>query len=711
MNTSPLRAMFWKECRENARWAVLSALALSLSLAYAAYHEAAANAAASPDPANGLRLGYVWENATLVFTLGAPLVGLLLGLLQILPELRRDQWAFLVHRPASRTTLFWGKVLPGVFLYLLATTLPLLVLIAWDTLPGRQAAPFDGRFTLGAWAAILAGLPFYFAGLTTALRPARWYGSRALPVFAALLAPLAVGAVTELWQALLVCLPLTAVLLAAAWGSFLTSGQYAGQPRTARLGLGVSLLIGVAVAVVGLSALLVTVYQSLSTEARSASTSTQYTVNTNGHIIRYTSANENGSYTENYTDIQGKRLSAQEEDDYYPSDVMDVEFTSIVNPWASSQRMDQRYSAPQRYVAPLETFQYHFEDTAWFYLYDQNQAVGYSLRTRRVVGYLGSRGFAGTSNAAGRFTEPLLSTEHLGNTIGLLHFAHSILWFNTNYAEIKSLWPPSGSATIDGVGYVTQADPSRRFGDAVVVAADRQFHLFSVGGAPLLTTPYAADTARYPFVLVGLVPLATGMMPPSPRFFFWYSRNVFGAQSWADSKLVALSSGGRVVQAVPLPALGQPPRSSMPALIGVLLPPAGDVIILGDALHNRWFGDAGQKENWNPLAHDSGLPASLLLSALVGLASAALAWRISRRLGDGRRGQAAWAVGAFWLGGYGVLLLLALRAWPARLPCPDCRRQRVVDNAACEHCGAAWARPKRDGTEIFDANPREAAAR
>jgi len=34
-----------------------------------------------------------------------------------------------------------------------------------------------------------------------------------------------------------------------------------------------------------------------------------------------------------------------------------------------------------------------------------------------------------------------------------------------------------------------------------------------------------------------------------------------------------------------------------------------------------------------------------------------------------------------------------------------------VDNEACEHCGALFARPKRDGTEIFDAEGQEVAAR
>ena len=704
MSTSPLKALFWKECRENARWAVLSALALSLSLAYAVYHEAVANAATQPG--NGLRLGYVWENAALVFTLGAPLVGLLLGLIQILPELRRDQWAFLVHRPASRTALFWGKALPGVSLYLVATALPLLALAAWDSLPGHQAAPFDWRFTLGGWAAILAGLSLYFAGLTTALRPARWYGSRALPVFAALLAPLAVGVVTELWQAALVCLTVTAALLAAAWGSFLTSGQHAGQPRTARLGLGLSLLAGIATAVIGSVILSAAVYRSLFPAAGSPLEMTQYGVTTDGQIFRTSYANS----TVRYSDVQGKPLPELQERGQTGPGVQLLTFVELLNPWAHDPLLGHGYNSPERYVAPLQTSLYHSEDTAWFYLYAQDQAVGYSLRTRRVVGYLGPRGFAGTPEGAGRFPESFLGSEHMNNEVSLLRFAHSVAWFNTGRQEIRPLWPPSGTARIDGLCYVAQPGPGGTSGDAIVVAADNRFHIFSGGGSPLLTTPYAVDAAHYPFVQVGTAPLTPGMMPPSPRFFFWYSKDGSGAQSWADSKIVTLSSSGRVVQAAALPALEQTPHYQTPALIGVLAPPAADLIILGLALHDRWFGYPQQQKNWNPLAHDSGLITSLLLSALVGLVAAPMGCLISRRLGDGRRGQIAWALGVFWLGGYGVLLLLALRAWPARVPCPNCGRERVVDNEACEHCGAAWARPKRDGTEIFDEAGREAAA-
>jgi len=686
--TAPLKAMFWKECRENARWAVLACLALSLGLAYAW----------SRLP-SGPALPQVWGGENLVLTITTPLIGLALGLLQILPELRRDQWAFLVHRPATRTTLFFGKALPGVCLYLAATVPPLLGLAVWASSPSHVPAPFDFRFTLVGWAAILSGLPFYFAGLLVALRPARWYGSRALPVLTALLAPLMASTSNEFWQVVLVCVLVTATLLAASWGSFLTSGQYDGQTHTARLGLGAALFLGVAVAVLGSVVLSVTVYQSLLPAARSAApVPTQYEVDTDGNIMRAYYADS----TVRYTDVQGKPLPTREQQDSVGTGRQLLTFVDLLNPYLNDRPASRRYSDPQRYVAPLETFLYHSEDTAWFYPYDRGHAVGYSLRTRRIVGYLGPRGFSGTPDGAGRFPEPLVSSEHMNNEASLLHFPHSVILSDTSRQEIKPLWPPSGSAGIDGVCYVAQSDArGRTFGDAIVIAAGHKFHLFTGSGIPLLTTPYVGDAAHYPFVQVGTAPMAQGMMPPRARFFFWYSFNGFGAQSWADAKIVTLSSSGRVLQAVTLPALQSPAPYQPPRAIGLLVPPAGDAFALGQALHDRWFGDAQQRKNWDSLK-ETGVSGLLLPSALMGLLAAALAWLISRRLGDGRRGRLAWAFGVFWLGGYGVLLLLALRAWPARLPCPDCGRARVVDNENCEHCGAAWARAGRDGTEIFD---------
>ncbi len=692
MTTNGLKAMFWKECRENARWAVLALLALSLGLAYAWFHLYQQSSFPS--------LGQIWSGENLVLTITTPLIGLALGLLQILPELRRDQWAFLVHRPASRTTLFFGKVLPGVCLYLLATILPLLGLAAWAASPSHVPAPFDFRFTLAGWAAILSGLPFYFAGLLVALRPARWYGSRTLPLLTALLAPFAAYWQEEFWQVALSCALVTASLLLAAWGSFLTSGQYGGQPRPARFGLGLTLFAGIAVAVIGLTVFCNLMSQSLFSHGRMRAPITVYGMNSHGRIIRTTYYNADGSVR--YADQNGKPLPPAILADFYGG-ADPLIFVQVASPFAQAGEREKRYNMPQRYVAPLQTFLYHFEDTAWFYLYDQAQAVGYSLRTHRVVGYLGPRGFADTSNDAGRFPEPLLGSIHRNNTAGLLLFERSAYGFSMGTQTVRKVWASPGSASLDGSCYLTAPDDAKSSSEAIILAAGHRFHVLSGAGQPLFTTPYAPDAASRPFITVSTVPRLA-------RFFFWYSADGLG-NSRSASQVVTVSPRGRVLNTVTLPALQSPPLYQTPSAAGLLVPPAANAAGLGAMLHDRWFGDTQQRKTRNPLAQDAGLRGLLLLSALMGLVSAATAWLISRRLGDGRRGQIAWALGVFWLGGYGVLLLLALRAWPARVPCPHCGRQRVVDNETCEHCGAAFARPKRDGTEIFDAEGREAAAR
>src|SRR6266705_4034337 len=45
--------------------------------------------------------------------------GAVLGWMQVFNERHRDLWAFLVHRPVTRTELFLSKVIAGVVLYLL----------------------------------------------------------------------------------------------------------------------------------------------------------------------------------------------------------------------------------------------------------------------------------------------------------------------------------------------------------------------------------------------------------------------------------------------------------------------------------------------------------------------------------------------------------------------------------------------------------------
>src|SRR2546421_10984471 len=68
--------------------------------------------------------------------------GALLGWMQIFNERHRDLQAFLLHRPATRTEIFFAKTAAGLVLFLLATAVPLLCLVAWCRFPRNLALLF-----------------------------------------------------------------------------------------------------------------------------------------------------------------------------------------------------------------------------------------------------------------------------------------------------------------------------------------------------------------------------------------------------------------------------------------------------------------------------------------------------------------------------------------------------------------------------------------
>jgi hypothetical protein len=75
---------------------------------------------------------------------------------------------------------------------------------------------------------------------------------------------------------------------------------------------------------------------------------------------------------------------------------------------------------------------------------------------------------------------------------------------------------------------------------------------------------------------------------------------------------------------------------------------------------------------------------------------------LPRRYAFSRTRRVGWALCGLLFGPIGLLLMIALLDWPARIPCSKCRKLRVITSEQCEHCGAAQAMPVPDGTEIFE---------
>src|SRR5262249_11167644 len=146
-----------------------------------------------------------------------------------------DKRSLLMHRPLSSTRIFLGKLLVGVSLYLLAMAIPFACTVRLAATPGHTPQPFGWPMVLPWVADIATGLVFYFAGMLTAQREARWYGSRCLALAAGVFCWYLVWTLPEFWQALLVVLIVGGLVAAAAWGSFHRGGAYGPQPLVAKL--------------------------------------------------------------------------------------------------------------------------------------------------------------------------------------------------------------------------------------------------------------------------------------------------------------------------------------------------------------------------------------------------------------------------------------------------------------------------------------------
>jgi hypothetical protein len=117
-----------------------------------------------------------------------------LGIRQTVFEANRGTWLFLLQRPISLRRVILAKLLVGGGLYLLCGSFAILSYAAWAAMPGKHASPFYWWMTGDSWMALWLIAIIYLGAVLTGIRPARWFGTRLLPVvasgvFAAVLIP------------------------------------------------------------------------------------------------------------------------------------------------------------------------------------------------------------------------------------------------------------------------------------------------------------------------------------------------------------------------------------------------------------------------------------------------------------------------------------------------------------------------------------------
>lgn len=120
------------------------------------------------------------------FTLISLAFATALGFRQSAWESSRGTYLFLLHRPIRREAVFSIKLAMGAGVLLFGAGVPIVLYGCWAATPGCHAGPFEWSMSAPAWQLFSLAPLVYLGAFLSGLRPARWFGTRLLPLAASL---------------------------------------------------------------------------------------------------------------------------------------------------------------------------------------------------------------------------------------------------------------------------------------------------------------------------------------------------------------------------------------------------------------------------------------------------------------------------------------------------------------------------------------------
>jgi hypothetical protein len=647
-----MRAIIFKEIRENSVWALLILLGLGALMAFVI----------SRTPNETLLVG---DSFHLVTAMGFPTAGLALGLIQGLIDRRRGRWDFVTHRPISRTRIFFAKTIAGAGLYVLISAIPLAAAAKWVAIPGNVAAPFDWHMILPRIADLFSGLVWYVAGLLIIARQARWIGSRIMPAGLGILASVAaVGFATNLPVATAIFAVAIAILLPAAWGAFVFGGEYEPQPLVVRLTQGIAVGAGVTMAVVVVAAMLGGILDATLGGRGHTSSFGTYDVDMDGRVAY----SRFGAYGEQVlTDLQGHQLSESEVLNFLNwrryTAVLSLDehgrMSSVIIPAELQSKDRYRLDLGQGWAGVGHQIN-------WFYLVNRRTIEGFDTRTRMYIGGLGPDGFVPAPALPRAFPEQLEGRDWISQIVMGRTTAYEI---DLNDHKISRLFAGSEQDPIlDAEKVYFEDSPPCDF-----VATRTMAHIFR-GGHELFEAPLEHKYPPYHTLYISRT--------NAGQFIFHY----FNAY-WPDSAsrvndwIVRTDEHGNILERIELP-----------------LPPV-------ETENQAWWIGPLQIVGIPPVAQTMITPhwaRALAEWIALGIVCAALTIALLRRYDQTRWTKIVWIVIVMLMGVSGVLLLLSLRDRVATVRCPSCGKERPVTRETCRYCEAPFAEPARLGIEILE---------
>lgn len=677
-----MKMLIWKELRENARWAALASVVLVLAEIYAlSTHRSG--------PFQDYKGITLCENTfLLVSALGCAIVGAGLGAVQILPELRRDQWASLLHRPISRGMIFAGKAVSGLFLYLLATGLPLLISIAYVAMPGQFPVPFVPGLALPAASDIVLGAAMYFIALLLGLQSGSWLALRGAIVLSAVgLVVFHIGSSSPF--PFLVPIVAGAFIALAGWGAML--GPVGSRPLMPRMALGLIVLLGVQTAVLLVGGILQFLFPAIPSQMPP-----RFWISKEGVVFLETG------------DAKGRRLLTGTDGKPVtdPRYVGNQPVPSIITLPISWGHIDPlvlysifKFWEPRNssgYIRSVTSYDYGSPEY-WFLIPGPRPYfIGYDRLSKRPIGICDASGFQ-QSHAS---LDPFPRRVGIGGwnyaSPQLYWTGHDLFGVDFGNRQILRLGNMGSEMIYGAVGMPVSSYGSKS--KYVAVALDSGIRIYDLQGTLLCTVPYGQRPTQSLFISIGCT-------DDLSRIFVNYHQDSFSGDIFKEESesLDVFDGHGQPLQAYQAPIPSQPtPVSWSTRFCDLLFPPFPSLI------GTMWMRPHQADYSVAMLMAFPGLRFDLADSELPPLAYAALALAALALLWGWRSGLSAprlaiWALLSLCFGIAGFLAYRLATDWPVRVPCPECRRKRPVRQHSCPHCQKDWPAPAATGAEIVEA--------
>jgi hypothetical protein len=715
-----MKAIIWKEFRENLKWGVL----LLLGSAYGII------------TLQALELDQVvlFNSEYLIFaTFCFPAGALALGLLQTVFEGSRDRWAYLVHRGVSPERILAAKAVAGLTYLLIATVVPLVGMAWWCSRPGNVAAPWHPIAPLAGVIAIFAALPAWFAGVLIGLRDVRWYGSRFLPAGLGLLPMMAVLMFGQFWivPQMLWTIPLslavTAVYAVAAVGVVRHRGAYAPQPVITRWCLTLTTACGAFILMCVLVTMTYEGLRELSSDLRRNRITSCYFVTEEGRLLKFERPAA-GSAVKVTDPATGKTIP-------YPNN---SEPHGPIGFWLAPEQVQLRPRESGQF--PEAFVRTRGISTAgasvWYYLSEQGVFAGYNRGTRKRVLTIGPDGWTEPGTAPQRRFRGM--PRRIGNNQQFFSGStyedrefpqlHSINWSNTVVFDdgIYRIFPHDGRVTKaysapddNPITSVTSVSGFRELSVWVVhrrLARKFVFTSADIDAANLdvasdvnaqLSENHLAYEIRFPDGLPDLGPEVIDLPDVEQVAYRWWILNGTRGDEMRQCTVIAKRDGTILRQVVhDIPVNASSTFNEM-RYVTLVLPPVLTEVVSRLATRESTAPISGVATE--RYVTERSL-ASLYLMWGSSLVSAGLIVLLARRRNLSKGSTIRWSLACLVFGPAAVITLLSLRARPQSGICTTCSRRRPMTINECPHCGSTVPPPVTDGTEIF-VSPTRLASR